>query len=101
MYKFALWFPIALRHVIRQSVPKVDKFTELGRPRGRSDKEGEYRRLLDRDTNPFAFLYKGVYSVFWFLKLCETNSRQASGVDGPRIFPPIYLPNSAHLLSLL
>ncbi|KJA29472.1 hypothetical protein HYPSUDRAFT_32950 [Hypholoma sublateritium FD-334 SS-4] len=73
---FALWFPIALRHVIRQSVPKVDKFTELGRPRGRSDKDGQYRRLLDRDTNPFAFLYKGFrrgwgtyFSTYLFAKL--------------------------------
>ncbi len=64
IYKYALWFPIALRNVIRQSVPRVDKFTELGRPRSRADKEGEYRRLLDRDTNPFAFLYKGVLQCF-------------------------------------
>lgn len=28
--------------------------------------DGEYRRLLDRDTNPFAFLYQGVYLVTAF-----------------------------------
>ena len=58
-HKFAVWFPIALRRVIRQSVPKLDKFTELGRPRSNIDLDGEYHRLLDRDRNPFAFLYKG------------------------------------------
>ncbi|KAF8961003.1 hypothetical protein BDZ97DRAFT_1830853 [Flammula alnicola] len=54
---FAVWFPIALRHVISRSVPKIDKFTELGRGRSSVDLDGEYRRLLDRDRNPFAFLY--------------------------------------------
>ena len=59
-HKFAVWFPIALRRVIRQSVPKLDKFTELGRPRSNIDLDGEYHRLLDRDRNPFAFLYTGM-----------------------------------------
>lgn len=54
-----IWFPIALRRVIRQSVPKVDKFTELGRPRSKVDMDSEYHRLLQRDNNPFAFLYSG------------------------------------------
>ncbi|KAF9457057.1 hypothetical protein BDZ94DRAFT_1203376 [Collybia nuda] len=54
-----LWFPMALRRVIRQSVPKVDRFSALGRARGEVDMDGEYHRLLSRDQNPFAFLYNG------------------------------------------
>ncbi|KAF9568432.1 hypothetical protein CPC08DRAFT_702456 [Agrocybe pediades] len=56
---FAIWFPLALRRVIQRSVPKVDKYTELGRPRSKADLDGEYHRLLNRDKNPFAFLYNG------------------------------------------
>lgn len=52
-----IWFPILLRQVIQQSVPKVDKYTELGRPRRNLDMDTEYQRLLSRDRNPFAFLY--------------------------------------------
>ncbi|PFH54435.1 hypothetical protein AMATHDRAFT_19 [Amanita thiersii Skay4041] len=54
-----IWFPIALRRVIRKSVPKVDKFTEIGRPRNSIDLDSEYQRLLSRDRSPFAFLYNG------------------------------------------
>ncbi|KXN90068.1 hypothetical protein AN958_05073 [Leucoagaricus sp. SymC.cos] len=54
-----IWFPILLRQVIRQSVPKVDAYTELGRPRRKWDMDSEYHRLLSRDNNPFAFLYSG------------------------------------------
>ncbi|KAJ3516260.1 hypothetical protein NLJ89_g1239 [Agrocybe chaxingu] len=56
---FTLWFPIALRRVIKRSVPKVEKFTELGRRRSKADLDAEYHRLLGRDRNPFAFLYNG------------------------------------------
>ncbi|KAF9270191.1 hypothetical protein L218DRAFT_849990 [Marasmius fiardii PR-910] len=54
-----IYYPISLRRVIRKSVPKVDRFTELGRPRNSVDMDTEYHRLLARDTNPFAFLYAG------------------------------------------
>ncbi|KAF9040576.1 hypothetical protein BJ165DRAFT_1549063 [Panaeolus papilionaceus] len=73
---FTLWFPFVLRRVIKQSVPKVDTFTELGRPRNLVDMDGEYQRLLGRDRNPFAFLYTafrrgwGTYiSTYMFAKL--------------------------------
>ncbi|KAF8641214.1 hypothetical protein AX17_000848 [Amanita inopinata Kibby_2008] len=54
-----VWFPLALRHVTKQSVPSVDKFTELGRRRNTTELDSEYQRLLSRDRNPFAFLYNG------------------------------------------
>ncbi|KAL0951249.1 hypothetical protein HGRIS_007967 [Hohenbuehelia grisea] len=54
-----VWFPLALRKVINRSAPRVDPFTELGRPRGSENMDREYQRLLSRDRNPFAFLYGG------------------------------------------
>ncbi|KIY64816.1 hypothetical protein CYLTODRAFT_357890 [Cylindrobasidium torrendii FP15055 ss-10] len=54
-----IWFPLALRRVIRQSVPQVDKYSGLGRKRSRADLDSEYSRLLERDKNPFTFLYNG------------------------------------------
>ncbi|KAL1720708.1 hypothetical protein EV715DRAFT_196531 [Schizophyllum commune] len=71
-----IWFPISLRRVIKQSVPKVDHYTELGRKRNSVEMDGEYRRLLARDNNPFAFLYSafrrnwGTYhAMYHFAKL--------------------------------
>ncbi|KAF7306895.1 hypothetical protein MIND_00482000 [Mycena indigotica] len=55
----AVWFPITLRQIIRQSVPKVDQYSELGRRRNNRELDNEYHRLLSRDRSPFAFLYNG------------------------------------------
>jgi hypothetical protein len=52
-------YPLALRTIIKQSVPIVDRFTELGKPRSSSDMNREYQRLLRRDPNPLRFLYAG------------------------------------------
>ncbi|KAJ7244762.1 hypothetical protein B0H12DRAFT_1211560 [Mycena haematopus] len=54
-----IWFPLALRKIIKQSVPDVDRYSELGRLRNSEEMDSEYHRLLDRDRNPFAFLYSG------------------------------------------
>jgi len=54
---------MALRGAILRSVPKVDSFSELGRQRNTTDLDNEYRHLLSRDTNPFSFLYSGLYSA--------------------------------------
>ncbi|KAJ3883366.1 hypothetical protein F5051DRAFT_391948 [Lentinula edodes] len=55
----SITFPIMLRRVIKHSVPRVDRFTELGRPRTKADMDVEYHRVLARDQNPFVFLYSG------------------------------------------
>lgn len=55
----AIWFPIELQRVVKMSVPKVDRYTELGRRRNNVELDGEYQRLLLRDHSPFAFLYNG------------------------------------------
>ena len=54
-----LWFPIRLMQTIRQVLPRVDPFTELGRKRSNPEMELEYQRLLERDQNPLGFLYRG------------------------------------------
>ncbi|KAJ6604613.1 hypothetical protein DFH09DRAFT_1123281 [Mycena vulgaris] len=54
-----VWFPIVLRQIIKQSVPDVDRYSELGRRRNSQEMDSEYHRLLSRDRNPFAFLYSG------------------------------------------
>lgn len=46
-----------------QSIPKVDKYNGLGRPRTAADMDAEYHRLLERDTNPFAFLYASTHPI--------------------------------------
>ncbi|KAG6911998.1 hypothetical protein DXG01_000246 [Tephrocybe rancida] len=43
-----VWFPLALHRVIKVSLPKVDRFTELGRLRNDSELDAEYHRLLSR-----------------------------------------------------
>jgi hypothetical protein len=49
-----------------QAMPLVDPFTELGKPRSKSDMDREYQRLLARDRNPFAFLYKGMAQIILY-----------------------------------
>lgn len=58
-YKMTLWFPIRLMQTIRQVLPRVDPFTELGKKRSNPEMEIEYRRLLERDQSPLGFLYRG------------------------------------------
>jgi hypothetical protein len=54
-----LYFPIKLYRTVRQNLPKIDEYTELGRARGRTETNHEYERVLARDDNPFSFLYQG------------------------------------------
>jgi hypothetical protein len=56
--KLTVYFPIHLAKVIRFSVPKVDKYTEIGKLRSKSELNREYLRILERDRNPFSFLYR-------------------------------------------
>jgi len=64
-FQLTVWFPLRLRQVIMQAMPLVDPFTELGKPRSKSDMDREYQRLLARDPNPFAFLYKGMAQIYF------------------------------------
>ena len=60
LFQLTVWFPLRLRRAIVQAVPVVDPYTELGILRSKSDMDREYQRLLARDHNPFAFLYRGI-----------------------------------------
>ncbi|KAL5495406.1 hypothetical protein ACEPAI_869 [Sanghuangporus weigelae] len=71
-----VWFPLRLRSIIRQVVPKVEQFTERGTRRSRNELDREYQRLLERDIHPMSFLYRdfrrgwGTYrSTYLFAKL--------------------------------
>ncbi|KAH9065948.1 hypothetical protein EDB87DRAFT_1554562 [Lactarius vividus] len=59
LFALTISYPFSLRMLIKQSVPTVDKFTELGKPRSTNDMNREYQRLLERDQNPLVFLYSG------------------------------------------
>ncbi|TFK57131.1 hypothetical protein OE88DRAFT_1620976 [Heliocybe sulcata] len=75
---FTFCFPLALRRVIKRAVPVVDPYTELGRPRSRSEMDREYQRLLTRDKGPIAFLYNGfrrnyeIYEAIYLLAKLNT-----------------------------
>lgn len=83
LHQLTIWYPIAIARIIRQSVPKVDKFTELGRPRNQVEMNAEYQRLLNRDLSPFAFLYRGIvmpnYPDFSSSNICYSGYRRGWG----------------------
>ena len=83
--------------MIKRSVPKVDEYTELGRPRSRVDMDGEYQRLLNRDRNPFAFLYNGTQGVIAHQLNSFIERRQGFVVAGARIYPLTFMRSSALL----
>ncbi|KAF9510693.1 hypothetical protein BS47DRAFT_1395777 [Hydnum rufescens UP504] len=71
-----LYFPFRLSVAIQKCLPSVDPYTELGRRRTSTEMELEYQRRLDRDTNPFSYLYNdyrrqwSTYkSIYLFVKL--------------------------------
>lgn len=51
------WFPIALKRLVDKNLPRVDKYNEMGETRHNPDEE--YKRLLQKDTCPYNFLYNG------------------------------------------
>ena len=60
MAQLTVWFPVALWRAIKQSAPKVDPYTSLGKKRPNRDLDLEYHRVLDRDQNPLSFVYHGM-----------------------------------------
>ncbi|CAG8784912.1 12733_t:CDS:2, partial [Racocetra fulgida] len=49
------WFPIALKRLVDKNSPKVDEYNEVGERI--ANKDGEYRKLLEKDICPYNFLY--------------------------------------------
>ncbi|CAG8460586.1 482_t:CDS:2 [Dentiscutata heterogama] len=56
------WFPFALKKLVDKNAPKVDEYNEVGE--SVADVDGEYRKLLEKDTCPYNFLYNA-YNEKW------------------------------------
>ncbi|KDQ13737.1 hypothetical protein BOTBODRAFT_111078 [Botryobasidium botryosum FD-172 SS1] len=72
----SIYFPLRLAQTIRQCLPIIDPYTELGKQRTAVEMEHEYQRMLARDREPLSFLYNayrrpwGTYkSLFLTFKL--------------------------------
>ncbi|SCV68131.1 BQ2448_252 [Microbotryum intermedium] len=52
-----LFLPYRLFRLAQREAPSTDEWTETGERR--TDVDGEYARLLERDRSPFSFLYRG------------------------------------------
>ncbi|KAF9080571.1 hypothetical protein BGX23_001953 [Mortierella sp. AD031] len=51
------YFPLAIRRLVVQNLPRIDKYTEQGERR--LDLDEEYKRLTISDNCPYNFLYNG------------------------------------------
>lgn len=51
------YFPLAIRRLVLQNLPRIDKYTEQGERR--LDLDEEYKRLTNSDNCPYNFLYNG------------------------------------------
>ncbi|KAG9068273.1 hypothetical protein KI688_011868 [Linnemannia hyalina] len=51
------YFPLAIRRLVVQNLPRIDKYTEQGERR--LDLDEEYKRLTNSDNCPYNFLYNG------------------------------------------
>ena len=76
--QLTIYFPIHLAKVVRFAVPKVDKYTEIGKLRSKSELNREYLRILERDRNPFSFLYRGTLLLACSLLLADPILDQAT-----------------------
>lgn len=63
-----LYFPLLLYRTVAANLPHVDRYTELGRRRGRREMQREYERMLAKDRNPLAFLYQPYRRRYGFEK---------------------------------
>ncbi|KAF9436637.1 hypothetical protein BGZ76_003398 [Entomortierella beljakovae] len=54
---YTLYFPLAIRRLVLQNLPRIDKYTEQGERR--LDPDEEYKRLTNSDNSPYNFLYNG------------------------------------------
>ena len=76
---YTLWYPYKLMMTIKEMLPNVSKFNELGRKRSEEEMQIYYHRLLNRDKSPFNFLYNsyhrkwGYYKPFYILVFKLSN----------------------------
>lgn len=76
---YTLWYPYKLMMTIKELLPHVSPYNELGRKRSEEEMQIYYHRLLDRDKSPFNFLYNsyhrnwGYYKPLYILLFKLTN----------------------------
>ena len=54
---YTLWFPLRMALVIKDLLPNVSRYNELGNRRSKAEMEAEYYVLLGRDKSPLNFMY--------------------------------------------
>ncbi|GAC95836.1 hypothetical protein PHSY_003413 [Pseudozyma hubeiensis SY62] len=65
---YTLWYPYKLMMTIKEMLPNVSKFNELGRKRSEEEMQIYYHRLLNRDKSPFNFLYNSYHRKWGYYK---------------------------------
>ncbi|EST06865.1 hypothetical protein PSEUBRA_003659 [Kalmanozyma brasiliensis GHG001] len=68
MIFYTLWYPYKLMMTIRDMLPNVSRFNELGRKRSEEEMQIYYHRLLNRDKSPFNFLYNSYHRRWGYYK---------------------------------
>ncbi|KAJ1043173.1 hypothetical protein NDA10_005586 [Ustilago hordei] len=65
---YTLWYPFKLMMTIKEMLPHVSPFNELGRKRSQEEMHIYYHRLLNRDKSPFNFLYNSYHRKWGYYK---------------------------------
>ncbi|CBQ68303.1 conserved hypothetical protein [Sporisorium reilianum SRZ2] len=65
---YTLWYPYKLMMTIKEMLPHVSRFNELGRKRSEEEMQIYYHRLLNRDKSPFNFLYNSYHRKWGYYK---------------------------------
>ncbi|ETS64208.1 hypothetical protein PaG_01447 [Moesziomyces aphidis] len=65
---YTLWYPYKLMMTIREMLPRVSAYNELGRKRSNEEMQIYYQRLLNRDKSPFNFLYNSYHRKWGYYK---------------------------------
>lgn len=65
---YTLWYPYKLMMTIKEMLPRVSRFNELGRKRSEEEMQIYYHRLLNRDKSPFNFLYNSYHRKWGYYK---------------------------------
>ncbi|PWN50271.1 hypothetical protein IE53DRAFT_316116 [Violaceomyces palustris] len=65
---YTLWFPYRMMMTIKDMLPHVSQFNELGLKRSPEEMDMEYQRLVDRDKSPLSFMYNAYRRKWGFYK---------------------------------
>ena len=68
---YTIWFPFRMFMVIKDMLPSVSEYNELGRKRSKAEMEVEYYRLMNKDKSPLNFMYNAYRRRWGFCELCD------------------------------